>query len=65
MILRLLFALCSVAILAALLYLQDADNGNAESGPGEFAAPDPGFGAVHAHLIGALNVHDLMRAGVV
>jgi LPS export ABC transporter protein LptC len=51
MILRLLFALCSVAILAALLYLQDADNGNAESGPGEFAAPDPGFGAVHAHLI--------------
>jgi LPS export ABC transporter protein LptC len=51
MILRLLFALCSVAILVALLYLQDADNGNGESAASEYAAPDPGFAAVHAHLI--------------
>ena len=35
--LRLLFALCSVAILSALLYLQDADNGGGEGAANELA----------------------------
>jgi LPS export ABC transporter protein LptC len=51
MILRLLFALCSVAILSALLYFQDADNGSGEGAANELPAPDPGFAAVHGHLI--------------
>ncbi len=51
MILRLLFALCSVAILSALLYFQDADNGNGEGTTNEMPSPDPGFAAVHGHLI--------------
>jgi LPS export ABC transporter protein LptC len=51
MILRLLFALCSVAILSALLYFQDADNGNGEGAANELPSPDPGFAAVHGHLI--------------
>lgn len=51
MIIRLLFALCSVAILAALLYLQDADSGGADSAAAEFGTTEPGFAAVHAQLI--------------
>jgi LPS export ABC transporter protein LptC len=51
MILRLLFALCSVAILSALLYFQDADNGNGEGAASELPSPEPGFSAVHGHLI--------------
>lgn len=51
MILRLLFALGSVAVLAALLYLQDADSGGADSGAAEFGSTEPGFAAVHAQLI--------------
>ena len=51
MIVRLLFALCSVAILSALLYFQDAENGNGEGAANELPSPDPGFAAVHGHLI--------------
>lgn len=51
MILRLLFALGSVAILGALLYFQDSDNSSGESGAGDYATPNPGFTAVHAQLI--------------
>jgi LPS export ABC transporter protein LptC len=51
MIIRLLFALCSVAILAALLYLRDADSGSADSGAAEFGSTEPGFAAVRAQLI--------------
>ena len=51
MIVRLLFALCSVAILSALLYFQDADNGNGEGVANELPSPEPGFAAVRAHLI--------------
>ena len=51
MILRLLFALCSVAILAALLYFQDADNGSSESGASDYGSSEPGYAAVHAQLI--------------
>jgi LPS export ABC transporter protein LptC len=51
MILRLLFALCSVAILSALLYFQDADNGSVEGTASDLPSPDPGFAAVHAHLL--------------
>jgi LPS export ABC transporter protein LptC len=51
MIVRLLFALCSVAILAALLYFQDADNGGSENAVSEFGTVAPGFSAVHAQLI--------------
>jgi LPS export ABC transporter protein LptC len=51
MILRLLFALCSVAILAALLYFQDADNGSIDSGATDYGAVAPGYSAVHAQLI--------------
>jgi LPS export ABC transporter protein LptC len=51
MILRLLFALGSLAILGALLYLQDADNGSGESTGPDPAAVAPGYSAVHAELI--------------
>lgn len=51
MILRLLFALGSVAILAALLYLQEADSGSSDSVVAEFGSAEPGFAAVHAQLI--------------
>jgi LPS export ABC transporter protein LptC len=51
MILRLLFALGSVAILAALLYFQDADNGGGESTANDYASVEPGYAAVHAQLI--------------
>jgi LPS export ABC transporter protein LptC len=51
MMVRLLFALVSVAVLAALLYLQDSDNGGADSIATEFGAAEPGFAAVHAQLI--------------
>jgi LPS export ABC transporter protein LptC len=51
MIVRLLFALGSVAILAALLYLQDADGGGADSVAAEFGSAGPGFEAVHAQII--------------
>jgi LPS export ABC transporter protein LptC len=51
MIARVLFALCSVSILAALLYFQDADNGNGESSGIDYATSDPGFAALHAELV--------------
>jgi len=51
MMLRLLFALCAVAILAALLYLQDAENGATDSAVADFVNAEPGFGAVRAQLI--------------
>jgi len=51
MILRLLFALGSVAILAALLYFQDADNGGGESAASDYGSAEPGYAAVHAQLI--------------
>ena len=51
MILRLLFALCSVVVLAALLYLQDNDVGSIESAIGEIPAAEAGFAAVHAQLV--------------
>ncbi len=51
MMLRLLFALGSVAILAALLYLQQAENGGVDSAVSDFGTTEPGFGAIHAQLI--------------
>lgn len=51
MILRLLFALGSVAILAALLYLQDADSGSSDSGATELGTATSGYSEVHAQLI--------------
>jgi len=51
MMYRLLFALISVAVLAALLYLQDADNGGGEGAAAEFGSAEPGFTAVGAQLI--------------
>jgi len=51
MIIRLLFALGSLAVLAALLYLQDADSNGADSVAAEFGSAEPGFAAVHAGLI--------------
>jgi len=51
MILRLLFALCSVAILAALLYLQNSDSGGSENATADYVSAEPGFSAVHAELI--------------
>jgi LPS export ABC transporter protein LptC len=52
MILRVLFALMSLAVLAALLYLQDADNGTMETSSSELGSAEPGFSAVHAELVG-------------
>jgi LPS export ABC transporter protein LptC len=51
MMLRLLFALGSVAILAALLYLQDSDSGGSDVNPPELGSTEPGFAAVRAQLI--------------
>jgi LPS export ABC transporter protein LptC len=51
LMLRLLFALVSVAILAALLYFQSADNGSGDNAAAEFGSAEPGFGALHAQLI--------------
>jgi LPS export ABC transporter protein LptC len=51
MIARVLFALCSLAVLAALLYLQDADNGSGESSSADIPAIEAGFAAVHAQLV--------------
>jgi len=51
MILRLLFASCAVAILAALLYFQGAENGNGDSATSDYGITEPGFAAVHAQLI--------------
>jgi LPS export ABC transporter protein LptC len=51
MILRLLFALGSLAILAALLYFQDSDNDGSENPAGEQSATAPGFVALQARLI--------------
>jgi LPS export ABC transporter protein LptC len=51
MILRLLFASCAVAILAALLYFQGAENGNGDSTASDYGVTEPGFAAVHAQLI--------------
>ncbi|MGA8705899.1 MAG: LPS export ABC transporter periplasmic protein LptC [Steroidobacteraceae bacterium] len=51
MILRLLFALGSVAILAALLYLQDADSSGSDSAATELGGAISGYSEVHAELI--------------
>ena len=51
MIMRLLFALCSVAILAALLYFQYADNGSSDSAASDYGSAEPGYAAVRAQLI--------------
>ncbi|MGA2024816.1 MAG: LPS export ABC transporter periplasmic protein LptC [Steroidobacteraceae bacterium] len=51
MILRLLFALGSLAILGALLYFQDADNAAPEGASADVGAAAPGYSAVHAELI--------------
>ena len=50
MILRLLFALGSLAILGALLYFQDADNDSAEGSASEPTSA-PGYVAIQAQLI--------------
>lgn len=52
MMLRVLFALTSVAVLAALLYLQEADLGTPDTAWSELSAGEPGFSAVQAELIG-------------
>jgi len=51
MIVRLLFALVAVAILAALLYLQDEDSGGSDSLAGDFGSAQPGYAALGAELI--------------
>ncbi len=51
MILRVLFALASVAILSALLYFQDSDSTSSESAATDVGAAEPGYAAVHARLI--------------
>ncbi len=51
MMLRLLTALCSVAVLAALLYFQRPTGEGAEGPAGDYGAAAPGYAAVHASLI--------------
>jgi LPS export ABC transporter protein LptC len=51
MMLRLLFALGSVAILAALLYLQDNEGSAADVSLPDLGNTEPGFAAVRAQLI--------------
>ena len=51
MILRLLFALFSLAILGALLYLQQSQDDSGGSGAGEPVVGEPGYAAIHAELI--------------
>lgn len=51
MILRVLFALVSVAILGALLYFQDSDGNGSEYAAADVGASEPGYSAIHAHLV--------------
>ena len=48
---RLLFALGSVAILAALLYFQYTENGSSDSAASDYGSAEPGYAAVRAQLI--------------
>lgn len=52
MMLRVLFALTSLAVLAALLYLQDADTAGPDTVIGETGPGARGFSAVRAELVG-------------
>jgi LPS export ABC transporter protein LptC len=51
MILRVLFALVSLAILSALLYFQDSDSNSGETAAADSGASEPGFAAVRAQLV--------------
>jgi len=51
MILRVLFALVSLAILGALLYFQDSDSNSGETASTDMGAAEPGFAAVRAQLV--------------
>jgi LPS export ABC transporter protein LptC len=51
MILRVLFALVSLAILGALLYFQDSDSSGGETAGADTGASEPGFAAVRAQLV--------------
>jgi len=50
-ILRLLFALFSLTILGALLYMQQSEGDRGELGAGEPVVGEPGYAAIHAELI--------------
>jgi lipopolysaccharide export system protein LptC len=51
MILRLLFALGSLAVLGALLWLQQQDSGGGEALSSESINTEPGYVAIHAEMI--------------
>jgi LPS export ABC transporter protein LptC len=51
MILRVLFALVSLAILSALLYFRDSDSSGGETAGADTGASEPGFAAVRAQLV--------------
>ncbi|HEY6452096.1 MAG TPA: LPS export ABC transporter periplasmic protein LptC [Steroidobacteraceae bacterium] len=51
MILRLLFALVSLAIVGALLYLQNGGSGGTDTATTELGVSEPGFVAVQASLV--------------
>jgi LPS export ABC transporter protein LptC len=62
MIWRVLFALVSLTALGALLYLHDSDDGSALFVVGEPLNAEPGYVAIHGHLIETGdNGHPLYR----
>jgi LPS export ABC transporter protein LptC len=51
MILRVLFALVSLAILGALLYFQDSDSGGSDTAGNDLGGSEPGYAAVGALMV--------------